>query len=81
MHRIINKSGKERYSIPVFFSGNLDYVIECLPNCTEKGQEPKYPPVTVQQAVSKSYEESYRAAEQFKRKAKLAVPTAKTVAV
>lgn len=66
-HRVINKSGKERYSIPVFFSGNPDYVIECLPNCRASEDEaPKYPPVTVEKAVSGSYRESYGRAEKWK---------------
>ncbi len=56
---MINKSGKERYSIPVFFSGNPDYVINCLPNCCDEGQKPKYPPITVADCVGGSYKESY----------------------
>ncbi|KAE8447774.1 hypothetical protein EG329_010168 [Mollisiaceae sp. DMI_Dod_QoI] len=59
LHRVINKSGKERYSIPVFFSGNPDYVINCLPNCCDEGQKPKYPPITVADCVGGSYKESY----------------------
>lgn len=66
-HRVINKSGKERYSIPVFFSGNPDYVIECLPNCRQSEAEaPKYPPITVEEAVGGSYRESYGRAEKWK---------------
>lgn len=43
LHRVINKSGKERFSVPFFFSGNPDYTIRCLPSC-EYGQEgAKYP--------------------------------------
>jgi len=67
LHRVINKSGKERYSVPFFFSGNPDYVIDCLPNCRREGEAPKYPAVTVQQAVGGDYNRSYGAAEEFKR--------------
>ena len=67
IHRVINRSGKERYSIPVFFSGNPDYTIDCLPNCKKEGEKAKYTPVTVEQAVSSSYKESYGRAEKFKR--------------
>ena len=67
LHRVINQSGEERYSIPVFFSGNPDYVVECLPNCRKEGEEPKYGPITVQDAVSGSYKESYGRAEQYKK--------------
>ncbi|KAL1604009.1 hypothetical protein SLS60_005601 [Paraconiothyrium brasiliense] len=68
-HRVINQSGKERYSIPVFFSGNPDYVVECLPNCREEGEEPKYKPITAEQAVLGGYADSYGRAERFKKEA------------
>ncbi|RJE25454.1 2og-feii oxygenase [Aspergillus sclerotialis] len=66
IHRVINKSGKERYSIPFFFSGNPDYTCECLPNCREPGEEAKYQPITVQDMVTASYKESYGRAEKYK---------------
>ncbi|KAJ5913553.1 Oxoglutarate/iron-dependent dioxygenase [Penicillium tannophilum] len=66
-HRVINKSGKERYSIPFFFSGNPDYLCECLPNCRESGEDAKYPAITVQDMVTASYKESYGRAEKYKK--------------
>lgn len=66
-HRVINKSGKERYSIPFFFSGNPDYLCECLPNCRDHGEAAKYPPITVQDMVTASYKESYGRAEKYKK--------------
>jgi len=66
-HRVINKSGKERYSIPFFFSGNPDYLCECLPNCRDPGEAAKYPPITVQDMVTASYKESYGRAEKYKK--------------
>lgn len=83
-HRVINQSGKERYSIPVFFSGNPDFVVECLPNCRAEGEEAKYEPITVEQAVLGGYADSYGRAEKFKKDAAAkagAVTTAKEVAV
>lgn len=64
---MINKSGKERYSIPFFYSGNPDYVIDCLPNCRRDGEKAKYPPITVEGAVGGSYKKSYAAAEEYKK--------------
>ena len=51
IYTFINKSGKERYSIPVFFSRYPDYIIECSPNCCEPGQKPKYPAISIVDAV------------------------------
>ncbi|PWY69071.1 Clavaminate synthase-like protein [Aspergillus heteromorphus CBS 117.55] len=67
IHRVINKSGRERYSIPFFFSGNPDYLCECLPNCRAADEAPKYPPITVEEMVTASYKESYGRAEKYKR--------------
>ena len=33
IHRVINTSDQERFSLPFFFNPNLDARIECLPNC------------------------------------------------
>ena len=45
-HRVVNRSGRERYSIPVFFDPDHDTVVECLPSCQGPGQPPRYPPTT-----------------------------------
>ena len=37
-HRVINKSGRERYSIPVFYDPDYDVKVECLPNCSSARQ-------------------------------------------
>ncbi|KAF7189190.1 2-oxoglutarate-Fe(II) type oxidoreductase hxnY [Pseudocercospora fuligena] len=66
LHRVINKSGRERYSVPFFFSGHPDYVIDCLPNCRKEGEKKKYEPITVMDCVGGSYRESYGKAKVFK---------------
>ena len=71
IHRVINKSGRERYSIPFFFSGNPDYLCECLPNCREDSEPAKYPPITVENMVKGAYKESYGRAEKYKLEMKM----------
>ncbi len=45
-HRVLNESGRARYSMPIFFDPNTDYVMECLPTCQGPDNPPKYKPVT-----------------------------------
>lgn len=33
VHRVVNKTGKERYSIPYFFSPSQDVMIDTIPSC------------------------------------------------
>lgn len=44
LHRVINTSGKERFSVPFFFSGNPNYTIRCLPGCEDPKEGARYPP-------------------------------------
>jgi isopenicillin N synthase-like dioxygenase len=59
LHRVVNASGRERYSVPFFFSGNPDHLVECLPNCLLPGQPRKYPPVTVEGHLREMYRRTY----------------------
>lgn len=45
LHRVVNRTGRERYSIPTFF--NLDYhaPVACLPSCQSAANPPKYAPI------------------------------------
>ena len=44
-HRVINRTGRERYSQPFFFDPGMDEMIEALDVCVPAGAEAKYPPV------------------------------------
>ena len=43
-HRVLNTSGRKRYSFALFFAANHDTVVQCLPTCTDASNPPKYPP-------------------------------------
>ncbi|HUO22356.1 MAG TPA: 2-oxoglutarate and iron-dependent oxygenase domain-containing protein [Caulobacteraceae bacterium] len=59
LHRVVNLSGQERYSVPFFYSGNPDHKVTCLPGCLEPGQAPLYPPTTVEEHLRAMYRRTY----------------------
>ncbi|PQE24907.1 hypothetical protein CJF32_00007260 [Rutstroemia sp. NJR-2017a WRK4] len=46
IHRVVNRTDKERYSVPLFFSINYDEKVETLPSCVDEEHPSKYPPIT-----------------------------------
>lgn len=59
LHRVINRSGKRRHSVPFFSNGNAAHVVECLPGCLAPGEAPRYRPDTVAGHMKAMYERSY----------------------
>ena len=59
LHRVVNTSGAERYSIPFFFSGNPDHTVTCLPTCLSEGEQPHYPSTTVEAHLMDMYRRTY----------------------
>ncbi len=58
-HRVVNASGRERYSIPMFYDPDFDTVVECLPNCSGPGNPPKYPRTVAGEYITAKYDEAY----------------------
>ncbi|ESZ93583.1 hypothetical protein SBOR_6012 [Sclerotinia borealis F-4128] len=46
IHRVVNRTSKTRYSVPLFFSINYDETVETLPSCVTEDNPSKYPPIT-----------------------------------
>jgi isopenicillin N synthase-like dioxygenase len=63
LHRVVNSSGRERYSIPFFFVGNPDHAVSCLPTCLAPGEAAKYPPTTVDAHLREMYRRTYAPAK------------------
>jgi isopenicillin N synthase-like dioxygenase len=59
LHRVVNASGAERYSMPFFFSGRPDAEIETLPTCRVPGEPDRYPPTTPAKHTREKQQETY----------------------
>jgi isopenicillin N synthase-like dioxygenase len=58
-HRVMNRSGKERYSLPFFFDANYHARVECIPTCQDTANPPRYPPITAGEHIMQMYRRTY----------------------
>ncbi|CAN0516580.1 unnamed protein product, partial [Scytosiphon promiscuus] len=60
VYRVVNKQGRERYSIPFFVQPNYDAEVACLPQFCSKSSPAKYPTLTSGMYLSGLYSERTR---------------------
>lgn len=53
LHRVVNKSGRERYSAPYFFSFDPHELIPIAPTCVSEENPTQYEPITTSQYIAK----------------------------
>jgi len=59
VHRAINKSGQERYSMPLFYGVDYNVPLEPIPSCVSSVMPAKYEVITAGEYVKRRLEETY----------------------
>lgn len=60
-HRVVNRSGRERYSAAFFCEPNPETLIACIPGCARPEQPAKYPPIRFGDYLRSRLEPTYAA--------------------
>ena len=56
LHRVVNTTGRPRYSIPLFYEPNFDCVVDCLASCVDEQHLRRYTePVTAGRYLAERY--------------------------
>ncbi len=58
-HRVINTTGRERYSIPFFFDPTYHTVVECIESCQSAQHPARYAPITWGDYLKRRFDETY----------------------
>jgi len=61
VHRVLNPSGKHRFSLPFFFEPNFDAVVECIETCKKEGA--LFPPVKFGTHLQNMYTATFKEQE------------------
>lgn len=59
-HRVINRTGEERYSAPFFFDPHMHTVVSPLPSCVPAGESPRYGSVVYGDYLMERLRANYR---------------------
>lgn len=59
LHRAINTSGRQRYSIPFFYGPDSRSLIEVLPSCQNADWTAQYPPIEAGEYIRSRFDHTY----------------------
>ena len=58
-HRVVNTSGRARYSMAVFYDPDFDTEVEAIESCVEPGAAPRYAPTTCGAHVMSKFDAAF----------------------